>query len=373
LSASLQLKVIFKTNRYFGEKCKIFFILALEKVEKMVDGVYLKYAQSITKSCPSPNNTYGNTDYTRSFSCFFDNRLDCENDLDKFQTTWNKGMPSLITNVSLKHDKKLWSRNAFLEICKTNRPKVIDCRSRNVCNKTTPEIFLSDFNRKAIYPKKIADWPATESFKSVFPKQYKDFMENVCLPMYSLPDGELNMVRYLPKDICNIPDLGPKLYIAHGSEKLDLTSTHLHKDMSDALNMCILVDESNIEIKEQDLQNEYLVCEGQINRYKKHKNKLAAIWHLFKAKDFDKIDMYILKKYYEQRSVTQKSLRKKTNELNWGSIHNQDTYLTKDDFARLNQVGVKPYAILQFEGDTIVLPAGLPHQVFLIKPRSNLD
>jgi hypothetical protein len=112
--------------------------------------------------------------------------------------------------------------------------------------------------------------------------------------------------------------------------------------MSDALNMCILVDESNIEIKEQDLRNEYLVCEGVINRYIKHKshvaasfNKLAAIWHLFKAKDFDKIDMFIIKKYCEQRSVTQKSLRKKANEPNWGAIQNQDTYLTKDDFARL--------------------------------------
>ena len=140
---------------------------------------------------------------------------------------------------------QLWSPAEFLKIAQKNEPSVIDCESRQTCTLTKANSFLGKFETyytRPIKPKKIADWPANESFRTVFPDQYINFMENLSFSEYTHPDGVYNLVSYLPKVLCNIPDLGPKLFIADGSLDSNITSTHLHKDMSDAINSCKWVE-----------------------------------------------------------------------------------------------------------------------------------
>ena len=240
------------------------------------------------------------------------------------------------------------SPRLFAKIAKSNKPTVIDCQDRNLCD-TVAQSFLGnfdDYESRRKNPKKIADWPANESFRTVFPDHYENFMQNLAFSEYTHPEGDFNLVSYLPKEFCNIPDLGPKLYIADGSHNSSITSTHLHKDMSDAINTCkwVEVPKDGVHVDEKELKDTYLVCNAQIERFKKNKGKLAAVWHLFLAKDYDKINSYL-------------------NLVKKGSIHDQSTYLTKSDFNELKQHRVIPFAILQFEGDTIHLPVGLPHQV----------
>ena len=264
-----------------------------------------------------------------------------------FRTPWAKSEPFLVKNN--KVSESLWSPNEFLKIAAHNVPTIYDCESRKKCKVTTPELFLGKFKNyvaRPINPKKIADWPANESFRTVFPDQYANFMDNLAFSEYTHPNGVFNLVSYLPKFLCNIPDLGPKLYIADGSLDSGITSTHLHKDMSDAINTCKWVEFpiNGEHVTEQALRDEYLVCQAQIDRFNKNKEKLAAVWHIFKANHYDKINRYLLGK-------------------NRGTIHDQSAYLTHKDFKEFRIEQVRPYTILQFEGDTIHLPAGLPHQV----------
>jgi hypothetical protein len=49
------------------------------------------------------------------------------------------------------------------------------------------------------------------------------------------------------------------------------------------------------------------------------------------------------------------------------SIHDQTTYLEKEDLEKLkNWSNVESYPILQFLGDAVFIPSGAPHQVIKI-------
>jgi [histone H3]-dimethyl-L-lysine9 demethylase len=318
---------------------------ALEKVLDKTRKMYQKYPLN-AKKCMDTENEYGtDNEKCTKFTWFDAQQHDMV--LNNFRIPWTAKKPFLVKNAS-KNDEFLWSPEAFATIAVINKPLVIDCKTRDVCS-FDPQKFLLKLGNPydpSREPKKVADWPANESFRTVFPQQYDNFMENIAFREYTHPDGVFNLVSYSPKFLCNILDLGPKLNIADGTLDSSVTSTHLHKDMSDAINTCkwVVCSKDAKDVSPEDLKNIYMVCDKQIKRFEDNKEKLAALRHLFEAAHYDKINIHLANN-------------------NMGSIHDQNAYLTKTDFDSLRNMQVRPYAILQFEGDTIHLPAGLPHQV----------
>merc|ERR1712203_635822 len=72
---------------------------------------------------------------------------------------------------------------------------------------------------------KLKDWPPEEDFAKFFPQRFEDMMKNIPMPDF--------FVR---------PDLGPKMYIAYGSALYpEHSSTNLHLDMTDAVNIVVYV------------------------------------------------------------------------------------------------------------------------------------
>ena len=88
---------------------------------------------------------------------------------------------------------------------------------------------------------KLKDWPPTEDFSELMPQRFKDLMQALPLPEYSRRNGTFNLASRLP-DFFVKPDLGPKMYNAYGSALHPSTSTtNLHLDVSDAVNMIVYV------------------------------------------------------------------------------------------------------------------------------------
>lgn len=82
----------------------------------------------------------------------------------------------------------------------------------------------------------------------------------------------------------------------------------------------------------------------------------GALWHIYEAKDADKIRKFL------NRIKTE---REEQIKLGDDPIHDQTLYLDNHLRERLyNDYSVKGYAIVQYLGDAVFIPAGAPHQVY---------
>lgn len=207
---------------------------------------------------------------------------------------------------------------------------------------------------------KLKDWPPDEEFSELLPTRYKDLMNSLPLPEYTSRNGVLNLAGRLPECFVR-PDLGPKMYSAYGSAlHPDRGTTNLHIDISDAVNVLIFVGipkETNKDWQ-QDAFNavDNGGCDEIMRKRVREKAvKLGALWHIYNAKDADKI-RDLLNKVANERG--------ETLEPHHDPIHDQSWYL--DEVLRerlLKEYGVEGYSIAQCLGDAIFIPAGAPHQV----------
>jgi len=81
---------------------------------------------------------------------------------------------------------------------------------------------------------------------------------------YTLRDGNLNLAARLPACFVR-PDLGPKMYSAYGnagnrdSEKQLMSTTNLHLDVSDAVNVMVYVAISHKSENQDEADHEWHV------------------------------------------------------------------------------------------------------------------
>ncbi|XP_023689684.2 lysine-specific demethylase 3B isoform X2 [Paramormyrops kingsleyae] len=319
-----------------------------------------------------------------SHSWLCDGRLLCLQDPSNgnnwkiFRECWKQGQPVLVSGVHKKLNGSLWQPEAFSQEFGDQDVDLVNCRNCAIISDVKVREFWDGFQviSKRLQGAdgqpmvlKLKDWPPGEDFRDMMPSRFDDLMDNLPLPEYTKRDGRLNLAARLPNFFVR-PDLGPKMYNAYGlisTEDRKVGTTNLHLDVSDAVNVMVYVGiphgEENQE-QEADTSGYKEVMttieEGDVDEMTKRriyegKEKPGALWHIYAAKDAEKI-RELLRKVGEEQG--------QENPPDHDPIHDQSWYLDQVLRRRLlEEYGVQGWAIVQFLGDAVFIPAGAPHQV----------
>uniref|UniRef100_A0A8C8FFU2 Lysine-specific demethylase n=1 Tax=Oncorhynchus tshawytscha TaxID=74940 RepID=A0A8C8FFU2_ONCTS len=311
-----------------------------------------------------------------SHSWLCDGRLLCLQDPSNtnnwkiFRECWKQGQPVLVSGIHKRLKGGLWRPEAFSEEFGDQDVDLVNCRNCAIISDVKVRDFWDGFQVISKRLKgsdgqpmvlKLKDWPPGEDFRDMMPTRFDDLMENLPLPEYTKRDGRLNLASRLPNFFVR-PDLGPKMYNAYGlieTEDRSVGTTNLHLDVSDAVNVMVYV---GIPEGEGEHVKEVMstIEEGDVDEMTKRrvyeaKEKPGALWHIYAAKDAEKI-RELLRKVGEEQG--------QENPPDHDPIHDQSWYLDGVLRRRLyEEYGVQGWAIVQFLGDAVFIPAGAPHQV----------
>ncbi|XP_034453631.1 lysine-specific demethylase 3B isoform X1 [Hippoglossus hippoglossus] len=319
-----------------------------------------------------------------SHSWLCDGRLLCLQDPSNgnnwkiFRECWKQGQPVLVSGIHKRLKSNLWRPEAFSEEFGDQDVDLVNCRNCAIISDVKVRDFWDGFQviKKRLQDNdgqpmvlKLKDWPPGEDFRDMMPTRFDDLMDNLPLPEYTKRDGRLNLAARLPNFFVR-PDLGPKMYNAYGlisSEDRKVGTTNLHLDVSDAVNVMVYVGIPQVDAdqeQEADLSGHKEVMttieEGDVDEMTKRrvyevKEKPGALWHIYAAKDAEKI-RELLRKVGEEQG--------QENPPDHDPIHDQSWYLDQVLRRRLyEEYGVQGWAIVQFLGDAVFIPAGAPHQV----------
>ncbi|XP_077493923.1 lysine-specific demethylase 3A-like isoform X2 [Amblyomma americanum] len=293
-----------------------------------------------------------------------------KNNLGAFQEQWKRGQPVLVTDVSKNLNMSLWHPDGFCRDFGEIRNDLVNCRTGNVLPNQPMRKFWEGFENFSKRMKdqdgeymllKLKDWPAGDDFSDMLPRRFNDLMKVLPLPEYTHRDGVFNLAGRLPECFVR-PDLGPKMYNAYGSALCpDKGTTNLHLDVSDAVNVMVYVGIPK-DGKDEEHINEALkaIDEGACDpltrkRVREKGAKPGALWHIYDARDADKIRDLLNKVALE---------RGEKLEPHHDPIHDQSWYLDQELRERLyREYAVEGYAIAQCLGEAVFIPAGAPHQV----------
>ncbi|KAJ8920426.1 hypothetical protein NQ315_005292 [Exocentrus adspersus] len=294
----------------------------------------------------------------------------CKGNQKIFQDQWKRGQPVIVSNVTRNINPELWNPDAFARDFGDVKNDLINCMTGNLVPNQPMRKFWEGFDHFSKRLKddrgqpmllKLKDWPPGEDFAEMLPTRYRDLMKVLPLSEYTHRTGRLNLASRLP-DCFVRPDLGPKMYNAYGSAlHPNKGTTNLHLDISDAVNVMMYVGipkdgDSDEHIKEAFRAIDEAGCDILTRRRVRDKGELpGALWHIYNARDADKI-----------RDLLNKVVVEKGGRLepHHDPIHDQSCYLDGPLRERLyKEYGVEGYAIVQCKGDAVFIPAGAPHQV----------
>ncbi|XP_037948514.1 lysine-specific demethylase 3A-like [Teleopsis dalmanni] len=287
-----------------------------------------------------------------------------------FQEVWKCGQPVMISEVANSLNLNLWKPEAFCRDFGDKPNDLINCLNGNLVPNQPMRHFWEGFqfiNKRLLDSHgkpmllKLKDWPPGDDFAEILPTRYGDLMKGLPMPEYTLRTGNLNIASCLPKMFVP-PDLGPKMYNAYGSAlHPDKGTTNLHLDISDAVNIMVYVGipadtDSAPQLKATSIAIS-LSGADFLTRVRLQSPDVmpGALWHIFPARDADKIRDLL------NRVTLERGFRL---EPDHDPIHDQNWYL--DDELRmrlLKEYGVEGYPIVQCLGDAVFIPAGAPHQV----------
>uniref|UniRef100_A0A8C1MEL8 Lysine-specific demethylase n=1 Tax=Cyprinus carpio TaxID=7962 RepID=A0A8C1MEL8_CYPCA len=306
-----------------------------------------------------------------SHSWLCDGRLLClqdpsnSNNWKIFRECWKQGQPVLVSGIHKNLKEHLWKPESFSGEFGDQDVDLVNCRNCAIISDVKVRDFWDGFQviSKRLQGGdgqpmvlKLKDWPPGEDFRDMMPTRFDDLMENLPLPEYTKRNGRLNLASRLPNFFVR-PDLGPKMYNAYGlisTEDRRVGTTNLHLDVSDAVNVMVYV---GIPEGDKVMQT---IEEGDVDDVTKRrvyeaKEKPGALWHIYAAKDAEKI-RELLRKVGEEQG--------QENPPDHDPIHDQSWYLDQTLRRRLyEEYGVQGWSIVQFLGDAVFIPAGAPHQV----------
>jgi len=298
-----------------------------------------------------------------------------------FQTYWRMGVPGIpysyffiYTHTNLKklvvitacneNLKLKWTPEEFMEKCGVEKHDMIDCRDGTRVDQLTVADFFAGYlaydkrpmDKTAKMRLKLKDYPAGEDFSTKLPEHFTDLMQALPYSEYVRPDGILNLISALPAEY-NKPDLGPKCYIAYED-----TSTSLHFDMSDAVNLLVHIGplssalSSPTNSKSTPTKPPFLNHSTSIkqspSRVEAH-SKAGALWHIFRREDVTTLATFL------KSRAKGKGDREEDH-----TILDHSFYIDEQMLGKLaEEYKVVPHTIYQEEGDAVFIPAGCPHQV----------
>uniref|UniRef100_A0A7R9ILJ1 [histone H3]-dimethyl-L-lysine(9) demethylase n=2 Tax=Timema TaxID=61471 RepID=A0A7R9ILJ1_9NEOP len=295
---------------------------------------------------------------------------DHEGNYHVFQDQWMRGQPVLVSDVTKHLDNDLWHPDSFARDFGDERNDLVNCMTGNLVPNQPMRRFWEGFEYFSRRLKdergnpmllKLKDWPAGEDFAEMLPSRFNDLMRVLPLSEYTHRTGRLNLASRLP-DCFVRPDLGPKMYNAYGSALYPSKgTTNLHLDISDAVNVMMYVGIPKDGNHEEHIKEAYRAideanCDILTRRRVREKNELpGALWHIYTARDADKIRDLLNKVAIERGARL---------EPHHDPIHDQSWYLDGHLRERLyTEYGVEGYTIVQCLGDSVFIPAGAPHQV----------
>ncbi|CAH9111883.1 unnamed protein product [Cuscuta epithymum] len=356
-----------------------------------------------------------------------DNLLYCPNAIDlldeefiHFQWHWRRGEPVIVRNTHAMGTGLSWEpmvmwrafRNARKKLDEESfSVKAIDCLDWCEVEINIKQFFkgyLEGRSHRSGWPEmlKLKDWPPTKYFEECLPRHGAEFVAMLPFSDYTNPSsGLLNLATKLPVGSAK-PDLGPKTYIAYGSEE-ELgrgdSVTKLHCDISDAVN--ILTHTSKVKYttkqraqleklkkeheEEKDLKvlfesgNDASECMdfpgGTISSVPNSSPESSArleadfmlteqpldvahsgaVWDIFRREDVTKLTQYLQKHWKEFHHTKNDPVNSVTH-----PIHDQTFYLNEKHKKQLkDEFNVEPWTFEQYLGEAVFIPAGCPHQV----------
>lgn len=279
----------------------------------------------------------------------------------------------MVQHVDKSLNPDLWSPSAFNRDFGRQMSRLVNCMNDNIIPRKPMKYFwdgFEDVSQRLVDQDtgeemllKLKDWPPNAEFREMLPRRFDDLMASLPLPEYTKHNGMRNLATRLP-DFFVRPDLGPKMYCAYGSVlHPEKGTTNLHLDMSDAINVMIYVGiakngRQTIEECQQGAMDAVIDagCDDlMIKRVQESDAKVGALWHIYSARDANKIRHFLTK------IAAERDMKIHTNN---DPIHDQCWYLDAVLRQRLyDEYKVKGFAIAQCLGDAILIPAGAPHQV----------
>ncbi|XP_053367912.1 probable JmjC domain-containing histone demethylation protein 2C isoform X1 [Clarias gariepinus] len=287
-----------------------------------------------------------------------------------FRECWKQGQPVLVSGVHKKLNASLWKAEAFSQEFADHQGDLVNCKDGVVSNSGIKE-FWDGFEDLTKRPKsrdgeaivyRLKDWPSGEEFMALMPSRYDDLMKNLPLPEYSDPEGNLNLASHLPSFFVR-PDLGPRLCCAYGvasSQEQDFGTANLHMEVSDIVSVLVYVGVAKgngvlsktgvlKRLEEEDLDDNVK------KRLKDSSETPGALWHVYTSKDVEKVKEFLHKISKEQGAEVLPE---------HDPIREPSRYLSRKQRQRLlEEHGVQGSTVVQFLGDSVLVPAGALHQV----------
>ncbi|KNE92335.1 hypothetical protein PSTG_14293 [Puccinia striiformis f. sp. tritici PST-78] len=268
---------------------------------------------------------------------------DLEADPRIFDTLWSAGQMIVVTGMNDRL-RLHWTPDYFREkygedVCEridSNCPKQVPII-------TTVSKFFKDFldhhhhqpsseNHKVW---KLRDWPPEADFQNQFPELFADFEQAIPIPDITTRFGIRNVAGHFPTN-ANVPDIGPKMYIAmkNSDQVGSRGSTVLHMDVADAINI-----------------QTYASIED---------NEGCALWHLYHAKDSETLRRFLYDYQARELDVSVDEVKNKLDD----PIHTTRIYINAEMRKTLREeYGVKGWEVKQKPGEAIFIPAYTAHQV----------
>lgn len=272
-----------------------------------------------------------------------------------------------MSGVHKKLNSNIWKPESFNEDFADQKVDLINCKDGSIVSGVRIQDFWDGFEdlTKRLKSKngeslllKLSDWPSGEDFKTMMPSRYDDFIKNLPLSQYCNPEGNLNLASRLPNFFVQ-PDLGPKLYSVYGQTSVkEHGTTNLHLDVADVVNVLVYVGvpkgNGNNHRAAILKKMEDEIDESTKKRLKNSNETPGALWHIFSTKDTDKIREFLQK--------VNEELGQESPEHD--PLLDQICYLDKKMRQRLcEECGIQCCSILQFLGDTFLIPAGTLRQM----------
>lgn len=304
------------------------------------------------------------------------NPIETDESFKIFQQQFQRGKPVVVSNVTNKMRKFIWSPEYFLMRFGKKTHSLVNCENDAKIHRVKMEHFWEGFqsiekrlpeNCEKKMVLKLKDWPTSNDFADVMKDHFIDLMKAVPFSAYTTRNGKYNLAKYLHSHFCS-PDLGPKMYSAYGQvlSPPKQGSTNLHLDVSDAINVLAYVSRPKDYHLAPNQYSDELVkttmeqcgCdEEDIEMFLRGDKLPGAIWYIYPAVQADAIRKILIQEAKE---------RGKPFKENDDPLHDQDCFIDFNLRKKLSKSGIEGYSIVQWEGDAIFVPAGAPHQVLNI-------